>query len=179
MHISEQLDNICATGLTPNGYYYLSCLLNGTRPITINIDLEKRVLLSTGFLNTDESLSIKATDTGLFNTKEKGAVRSLYEEYLECWKDVPTKLPSGKYTKGNKVDILKELRKYVVKYRHTSEMILEATKKYLDKQEQEGYKFCRTAQYFISKDGNSDLATEVDNLIEEVYKPKFTGVEVR
>ena len=60
-------------------------------------------------------------------------------------------------------------------------MILEATKRYLLRQEEEGYTFCRTAQYFISKDGLSDLATEVENLSqkEQAKSTTYHGMDIK
>jgi hypothetical protein len=160
-------------GPTPNGLYTLWCIRNNKPVIApINGELEKRVLTAHGFLVngklTEKSYGLDVFDKTVEEKKEDMVFDDFVKEYLKIWDDsAPGKLPSGKYSKSNKEDIKKKLKVYMNRYKHSQDTILQATKRYLDKQNVEGYQYCRTAAYFIMKDGESDLATEVEHLNEK------------
>lgn len=164
------LTDLASLGLSPDGAFTLYCINNNLEvPKPINLDQQKRVLYGTGFLSKDGKLTDKALDLGLFTISEEKrevdrAFSDFVSEYLACWDEAPSLLPSGKYAKSNKKDIEKKLKVFMNKYRASQETVLRATKKYLEKQRLDGYRYCRTAQFFISKDGESDLATEIEHL---------------
>lgn len=94
------------------------------------------------------------------STQEKSAMDLLVENYLEMF---PKGIKNGgnKPLRSNSTDVRAKLLKFMNKYQHRPEIILKATKNYLDRM-RGIYTYCPTAEYFILKDGSSALATECD-----------------
>lgn len=69
--------------------------------------------------------------------------------------------------KGNKRDIIGKLEKFFKLYgKYSKEQILEATKRYIDSFNG-CYKEMRVLKYFILKENESDLATQLENLEDD------------
>lgn len=82
----------------------------------------------------------------------------LVQDYLELF---PKGVRNGgnKPLRSNATDVKAKMVKFIGKYKHTPEVILKATKQYIDAL-RGSYTYCPTAEYFIMKDGSSALATE-------------------
>lgn len=106
--------------------------------------------------------------------EEKSAMDKLVESYLELF---PKGIKNGgnKPLRSNATDVRAKLLRFMNKYKHEPEMILKATKNYLDRM-RGVYIYCPTAEYFVLKDGSSALATECDMIKnglsnEEIINP--------
>lgn len=86
--------------------------------------------------------------------------------YLELF---PKGVRNGgnKLLKSNNTDVKAKLMKFMAKYKYSPEVILKATKQYIDSL-REFYTYCPTAEYFILKDGSSTLATECEKVFNSV-----------
>jgi len=91
--------------------------------------------------------------------------------WIDAWREI---FPAGvndvgfRY-RGNRIECIKKMEKFLKKYRaFTPEIVIKATKQYVNRFEATNYKFMLLAHYFIEKQGiGSTLAEECDNLQEE------------
>ena len=87
----------------------------------------------------------------------------LAEDYYEIW---PRGIVSGNGPVRNSPQACKEkLKAFLKEYSYSSEIILQATKNYVNRMKQEGFKYMKHAPYFISKDGISMLAAECELVV--------------
>lgn len=86
----------------------------------------------------------------------------------------------GKLVKSDKVGIRERLSKFTKEYpEYSRELIMEATKQYVDRKSAVAYKYMRTALYFIGKrDQGSDLAAECQHLLDTKGKGDSNNSEV-
>lgn len=74
------------------------------------------------------------------------------------------KTGTSKYWRGNRSDVDEKLRKFFDKYGvYEADKIVEATQKYIQSFG-DSKQLMRTLEYFILKDGSSDLATILENV---------------
>jgi hypothetical protein len=77
--------------------------------------------------------------------------------------------------RSNKKDVLNKMEWFVKNYRYPKELILDATRTYLEAQRQDKYAFTRTAAYFIVKGAGyeriSDLATACEKMKDASKMP--------
>ena len=74
--------------------------------------------------------------------------------------------------RGNRLEALKKMTKFVDQYDFTKEEIFQATKNYVDKFALRGYMYMQQAHYFIDKkDSGSSLASECEGVQENVDTP--------
>lgn len=74
------------------------------------------------------------------------------------------KTGTSKYWRGNRGDVGEKLKKFFEKYGvYEDEKIIEAAQKYINSFG-DNKQLMRTLEYFILKDGNSDLATILENV---------------
>lgn len=82
------------------------------------------------------------------------------------------------YWKGNKKDTILKLQKFFKLYGgYTSEQILQATQRYIDSFNGQ-YQTMRVLKYFILKDNESDLATQLENIDQENVRNDW-NIELR
>lgn len=88
----------------------------------------------------------------------------------------PKGIKSGGYpVRSSVTDIADKLRKFFKKHKYTQEQVLEATKKYVERKELDGYSYMQQAHYFIEKNGASNLASEIDSLGDKSDLPKIVS----
>ncbi len=90
------------------------------------------------------------------------------EEWIEEWYDLfPQGVKSGGYLiRTDLKNCTTKMKKYITKYpKHTKELILEATKNYLEQMRMQDYNMCKLAPYFIEKDGMSMLNGQVEQIL--------------
>lgn len=75
-------------------------------------------------------------------------------------------LPSGSSARCSMKELKKRFADFFVTYDYPWSTILKATQIYLDKQQQEDYKYCQTSAYLIMKDKYSKLA-DLCQMVEE------------
>lgn len=182
--------------LTPNQFYLLYCMKIGISPTDINISLELRELLSSQWVTKEndqyillpKSNSLVNKIESYFNTQHKKSNNALMGESFELnaqkYNELfpKRKLGSGKPARSHIKNIITAFKWFFENYDYTWDVILHATQIYLEKEEQSGYKYTRTSQYFIKKQDGSDksINSELANFCqlsvegEEFDKPQFT-----
>ena len=132
-------------------------------------------LLKTGLV---EKINESSSIIGVSNIKPSQAFRELFSNYsshedVEKWIDEwyelwPVGIKSGGYyLRSDKAGSKRKLKKFLESHPHyTKEVVLEATKNYLNEQSIKGYQYTKLAPYFIGKDGLSVLAGECEHLLE-------------
>lgn len=94
------------------------------------------------------------------------------ENWIDSWFNLfPEGVKSGNYyVRTDKPGSLKKMRRFCVLHKDdgfTPEVIMNATKNYIEKMRLSGYAYMKLAPYFIEKDGVSMLAGECENYIYE------------
>lgn len=95
--------------------------------------------------------------------------------WIEDWRKIFPEgtNPSGYRYRGNKLEVLKKMIKFVTLYDYSKEEIFEATKRYVERFSVRGYNYMQQAHYFIEKkDAGSTLASECESLREKPNKEK-------
>lgn len=162
MKIEIDIKEISKYNLSGSQYLYLLNLhVNNVSSPSLFFSLEEaKSLISRGFLVNKRTLTQKSI--AMFNKKlnlmdDKGII-----EILEAMREM---FPKGVLT-GNKTvrsavnnSLILKFRKFIQEYGYNKEAILKATEVYIKRCEQNDYKFMRTLNYFINKQGEgSDLA---------------------
>jgi hypothetical protein len=168
--------------ITPNQFYLLSCMKQGTSPPGINVHLEHRSLQNDGWITENNKLNPKADDLickveSYFKVQKKRTLSQLMgensgthiKEYLELFPNVM--LPSKKRARSDERNLETNFKWFFENYKYGWEIILKATAMYVDEYERNtpAYMYMRTSQYFIrkmEKDGSfqSELANYCANL---------------
>jgi len=167
-------DAIISKDLTPNQYYVLENIKNKYPTKNVFIALELRLLYLNDFVTKDYELtekSIKVIEeiNNIFANPKSEYTEDFIDTYLSLWPSIT--LPSGKPAKVAKGNLKTTFAWFFKNYpEYEQDTILKATRLYLNHQEQNNYKFCRTSKYFIKKqdvikDINSDLADYCNRII--------------
>ena len=96
--------------------------------------------------------------------------------WIEDWRKLfPEGVNKGGYRyRGNKLEVLKKMIKFVTAYDYSKEEIFEATKRYVERFSIRGYTYMQQAHYFIEKkDAGSSLASECETLREKPNKEEI------
>lgn len=161
--MDEIFNKLVKVGLTPNQLYLLWCKKSNIVPtISISIGLELKRLegdwidLSNKKLTPKSIALLQEFDTYFKASKKKTSQQILGEdfsskidEYLNIFPKF--KLPSGKHARSDKKNLENNFRWFFDNHTYTWEVVLQATKMYVDEYERQGYKYMRTSQYFIRK----------------------------
>lgn len=84
------------------------------------------------------------------------------KEWLDLW---PSGVKSGsRYVRASEKDITELLKKFIKKYKFSKEVIIEATKKYLEEKKKVNWSYITCSDYFITKNNVSLLASYCSNL---------------
>jgi hypothetical protein len=140
---------------------------------------------------TDYGVRIIESIDDLFAAKKKIKLDVLmgvdYSERIDAYIELfPTsKLPNGKYARGNKKNIETNFKWFFENYQYSWEVIHDATAMYVQEYRANNYLYMRTAMYFIRKDDgsrtvHSDLADYCDKIVNnEMYtQEKFFKTKV-
>jgi hypothetical protein len=99
-------------------------------------------------------------------------------DWIQDWVDL---WPKGIKTAGYRVrpttqEAGKKLRTFRTLYpSYDKKVIMEASEGYIQRFAINGYSFMKLAKYFIMKDGESELASECDAVLDEDYLPMLKG----
>lgn len=140
---------------------------------------------------TDYGVRIIESIDDLFAAKKKIKLDVLmgvdYSERIDAYIELfPTsKLPNGKYARGNKKNIETNFKWFFENYGYSWGVIHDATAMYVAEYRANNYLYMRTAMYFIRKDDgsrtvHSDLADYCDKIVNnEMYtQEKFFKTKV-
>lgn len=175
--IKLNLDLLEQLKISPNAYVFLY-LLFYNMPINLEIsdnlikDLEDKKFVK----NQENGIIIRKRGIDLFDNKITKVVSKL-DDFIDKYRSIfPAGVKSGgRLIKGDKQGCLSKLKTFKVKYpEYTEEDILEATKAYLDGKKRVNYDRTVCADYFISKDGSSMLASYCENM---KLQPKTLNTE--
>lgn len=155
------------TRMIKNLEAYLYVKWHGTNPD--DISLRKKA----------EDLFKKLSKTG--NGKKISSVPPV-QQWIDSWRNIfPEGVNNAGYRyRGNKLEVLKKMTKFVTLYpEYSLEEIFTATKRYVERFSIRGYNYMQQAHYFIEKkDVGSALASECENLKEtksEKQSPNYGG----
>jgi hypothetical protein len=103
--------------------------------------------------------------------KDSSDFGSFVEEFYNLW---PRGIMSGGYAvKSGKASCSTKLRTFLKDHKeYTQEIVLQATKNYIEKCKFNGYQYMKLANYFINKDGVSVLETWCDQIVSGVVNSR-------
>lgn len=127
-----------------------------------------------------KDITFRKKGEDLFAKLSKRRKKSMPDVHLwiDEWRNL---FPEGVNTagyryRGNKVEVLKKMLKFVALYDFTKEEIFQATKKYVERFSVRGYNYMQQAHYFIDKkDAGSSLASECETLKESKPQSETTS----
>jgi hypothetical protein len=178
--------------LTPNGYYLLYCIENNViMDLNLAYSTEVHRLKLQGFLDdkselTEKGIKVMNATNGLEAKKVKGAkepVSADFKQNLSKYRELfPATKDAGRPVRSTIVDLEPRMQWFFRSYpEYTWEMVLNATRKYIESQSGD-YKYCMTSAYFIKKDDKnrstlSTLATWCEAENDEQSEPNnpFVG----
>ncbi len=121
---------------------------------------EKEVI----FTEKSEELLRNSQNNKIIKVSSKD-LEELVNNYRELF---PKGITSGGYAvRGDKRTCMKKMSSFLKTYpEYPKELIIEATKSYINRKELEGFRYMQLAHYFITKDGVSNLAGECDLILD-------------
>lgn len=173
MKIELDLNLLEKYKLTPNQYVYCYLLLKtGEEPYLNNSEYS--------MLIDNEYIEIQYTDKTMFgipkvtNKFKKDFLKSPHTdvvEWIEKYRDLfPKGIYSGGYlVRGDRKGCIKKMKTFMNKYPEFADkdLILKATKNYIDDKQKDNYSYLKLAHYFIDKDGISLLASYCEAIISQ------------
>lgn len=157
--------------LTPNGYYVLHCIENNAiMDLQLAYSTEMHRLKLQGFLDeksnlTDKSIKVLNQAAVIEPKKSKGVKEVITQDFkqnlLKYRELFPTTKDAGRPVRSTMVDLEPRMQWFFRTYSdYTWDMILNATRKYIESQSGD-YRYCMTSAYFIKKDdkNRSTLST--------------------
>jgi hypothetical protein len=171
-------------GITPNGFYLMLAIDNQeiAKVDCININIEKRFLQINGYINdkdlTPKGKTILKMLSNKYKIDDSGKLKkitNLTEEDIQNLNKYREMFPKGLLPSGQAARVtIKELEKKMIwffeNYKYDWDIVLKATKKYIDKYSLEGYMYMKTSGYFISKSEKgmvvSTLASYCDMVLD-------------
>jgi hypothetical protein len=189
--MDEIFNILIKNNLSPNQLYILFCIKNKIKTNDfVNDSLEVKRLQTSSWLEYDMNLSGKSVlllqeiDSFFKTSKKKTNSKVMGENFMEnieTYLDIfpKFKLPSGKYARSDKKNLENNFRWFFESHNYTWETVLDATRLYVDEYETSGFKYMRTSQYFIRKQGSdktydSELANYCDMLLNGSDDPSQT-----
>ena len=128
--------------------------------------------------NTSEITTERIAVAGVEQLKE--AVTDEVETWIEQWLDLfPRGVKTfGKPVRSSKIECLRKMQNFIKENGYSRDVILEATKAYVESKRQVAWEFMRCATYFIYrvdggsiKDKTSDLAAWCEQVLHEKDNP--------
>lgn len=194
--MDEIFNLLIKNNLSPNQLYILYCIKHKIKTNDfVNDALEVKRLQSTNWLEADLTLEGKSMillqdlDSFFKTSKKKTSTNVMGENFMEnieIYLDIfpKFKLPSGKYARSDKKNLENNFKWFFENHSYSWDTILDATRKYVDEYEVNGFKYMRTSQYFIRKQGSdktydSELANYCDMLLNGGEDPTQTHFKER
>ena len=178
--------DITNDGLTPNGLYFLMSVTEGSSIQLVNYHSEKRLLETSGFIVdnkiTDKGYTIIEKYKKLYKTEVSGKVKKKIsfspqeEEMIYQYREIFPKgmLPSGNPSRLAFKELEKRFQWFFTNYNYSWDIVIKATKMYVNKYKNENYLYMKTSGYFIVKNEKgvevSTLATYCEMVSEKGYE---------
>lgn len=168
MKLRIDFDDLEKNNLTPFELIYLYYFFDKKDSNTLTLDIPKLVKNKYIVKNKD-SYILSNKGRKLFNNLTNNNIESLSIKYRELF---PVGVKSGGHPiRSNLKDIEKKFSKFFEEYNYPHEVILEATKIYLEERAKTNYSYCMLANYFIikqdSKGEKSVLASYCESYLEK------------
>lgn len=164
--MDEMFKILIRNNITPNQFYVLWSIDQGTTTPTVNYKAELRLLRRYEWVDVDGKLTEKAKSIirqveAYFKVRKKKTSQQIMGDdfsdnitkYVELFPKI--KFPSGKPARSAKKNLETAFRWFFENYDFSWETILKATGMYLDEKERDNWNYAQTSQYFIRKQ-NSD-----------------------
>lgn len=158
--MTEIIQKINESGLSPNQYFLLYALINKLELKTVDIEQETAILESLG--HVDEGV----ITSSLFDKEmEEKGFKSRVTTYMRIF---PCKyLPSGAHARGKDSPVITKLKAFMRAYPYDWDLIYRATEAYVERYKKTGYLYMQNASSFVfDKNGDSTLALECDTILE-------------
>ena len=173
MNINLDMRLLKSVNLTPNQFSYLYYIHKETEfPFNVaesfKIDLETKGWCK----NLPTGLTLRQQFLDLIGTDEKTQkVEDWIQEWRELWpKGVKT---MGRLVRGDKQGCLKKMKVFVKQYPEFSkDQIFDLTRSYVYERQMKGYEAMTCADYFINKNGLSNLASMLEDADGQVSNLK-------
>lgn len=136
-------------------------------------DIEEAI--SDGWLTMKKPDNFELNNFEVTNNFRTFVERAEPENWIDEWFELfPVGVKSGNYyVKTDKNGSLKKMRRFCSLHKeYTPEVIIGATKNYVEKMKRSGYSYMKLAPYFIEKDGVSMLDGECMNYLNEQIERK-------
>lgn len=124
-------------------------------------------LVNRGFIHDETELNF--TDRALEKITQAPKLKDNVLEWIDEFREIfPKGVRSGGLpVRGDKQSCLKKIRKFLKEYtEYDKDLILKATKNYVENKARDQYNYMQTAHYFIYKNNTSTLAAECENILE-------------
>lgn len=156
--MTELLNKINNSGLSPNEYFLLFSLINNLEVTNIDKEEEYKKLEKKGHLNNKEF-----TDSLLIKELSEQGLKMRVVEYMQIFP--PIILPTGVHARGKLSPVLSKFKIFLELYNYDFPTIYAATEQYVTRYREQGYKYMQNASNFLlDKNGDSTLALECDTL---------------
>lgn len=173
------------TDITPNQLYLLYCIKNNIEPKNINIHLEIRALrlsgcIGPGFLIKPKGELLLEDCQSMFKAKISKKTVEVSSEFIETYRELwpNQKLPSGKYARSDKKNLLTNFTWFFSNYNYDMDTVLKATALYIDEHASKNYKYMRTSQYFIRKsDVDKAISSDLANYCQIIESGDIPSTE--
>lgn len=130
-----------------------------------------------GIVLTEKAMKILNRIDDLFATKKNIKIDELlgidYPEKVEMYNQIfpKEKLPSGAYARTHVKNLETNFKWFFQEYDYTWDVILGATKMYVQKYKMDSYKFMKTSMYFIRKaNAEKMVVSELGNWCDKYLK---------
>ena len=185
----EMFSKMTEVGLSPNQFYLLYCSSQNVSSQNINLHQELRFLIQEGWLDTNHVLQPKAlTLIAKINSffivqKKKTSLQLLGANHTENMTAYVQLFPAIKgggnvYLRCNIKNLESNFRWFFETYDYTWEVVLEATRRYVNEHAQNDFKYIRTSKYFIRKqDSGKMITSDLADMCERVLSGEAEEVK--
>lgn len=160
-----------------NEYVVLSCIANGSEiPDIANINNVLNSLLEKALIQqVEKRIELRTKAKKLFNIENNSDLN--VEDWIDEYRNMfPSGVHSGGYpVRGVKKTCIINLKKFMLEFGRDKKTILEATKIYIEKKQQENFNYMMLAHFFIYKNNSSMLESFIENFesMEQDYNEQF------
>lgn len=182
--MKELFDYLITIGISPNSYYLLWSIYNGTAPQNIKVPLEMRAMMQQNYLDLEGKLTSKGLEIVRFNSKVVNTISQDVSDNIDKYIGIfpKGKLPTGKPARVNKKNLEDAFKWFLKNYTYDWDTILRATLYYVETYEKTNYMYMKNSQYFIRKQNtdkswDSELANYCEIIIngdDEEDSPHFS-----
>lgn len=147
-------------------------------------------LISLGYLNLKKAelgyrfSNMEVTTKYIDHFIEKPFVSKIAKEKVEDWIDEwyelwPKGVKSGGYlVRSDKTGCLNKMKSFIKNYKFDKEIIIRATKDYINHLRMSNFAYIQIAHYFISKNNSSNLAAACEDVLNKLETKEIENLEV-